>query len=100
MRAATMRFAVGPMATAAMAGSLWLLDRLGFTVPAPGALVLLTVIYSSWVGGLIPGYLSGAICVAAALPMLFTSTHFIVFPTERTIIMQLIVSFALAAPLA
>ena len=100
MRAATLRFAVGPMATIVVAGGVWLLDRLGFTIPAPGGLVLLTVVYSTWVGGLIPGYLSGAICVAAALPILFTPTHFVVFPTERTLVMEIICSFALALPLA
>ena len=100
MRAAPLRFAVGPMATTAIAGSLWLLDRLGFTIPAPGALMLLTVVYSTWIGGLVPGYLSGAICVAAALPVLFTSSNFIVFPADRALVMEIITSFALALPLA
>jgi len=94
------RIAIGPMVTAAVAGSLWLLDRLGVTVPAPGAIVLLTVVYSTWVGGLIPGFVSGAICVAAALPILFTSSHFIVFPAERKLVMEIIVAFAVGLPLA
>jgi diguanylate cyclase (GGDEF)-like protein len=100
MHSATLRFAVGPTATATMAGGLWLLDRLGFAIPAPGALILLTVVYSTWVGGLIPGYLSGAICVAAALPIMFTSTNFIVFPADRTLVMEIISAFAVSLPLA
>ena len=100
MSTAFWRITVGPMATTVVAGSLWLLDRLGVTIPAPGAIVLLTVAYSTWVGGLIPGYLSGAICVAAAVPLLFTSSHFIVFPTERTLVMEIIISFAVGLPLA
>jgi diguanylate cyclase (GGDEF)-like protein len=94
------RFAVGPMATASLAGSLWLLDRLGFTIPAPGALMLLTVVYSTWVGGLIPGYVSGVICVMGALPVLFTSSRFIVFPADRAMVMEIITAFAVALPLA
>src|SRR5947208_1769491 len=100
MRAAAMRFAVGPMATTAVAGSLWLLDRLGFTIPAPGAIMLLTVVYSTWVGGLIPGCVSGAICVAAAAPILFTPSHFVVFPADHARVMQIITAFAFGLPLA
>jgi diguanylate cyclase (GGDEF)-like protein len=100
MSTAFWRFAVGPVVTTVVAGSLWLLDRLGVTIPAPGAIVLLTVIYSTWVGGLIPGYVSAAVCVAAAVPLLFTSSHFIVLPTERTIVMEIIISFAVGLPLA
>jgi diguanylate cyclase (GGDEF)-like protein len=100
MRAAFWRFAVGPMATTAMAGSLWLLDRLGVSIPAPGAIVLLTVVFSTWVGGLIPGYVSAAICVAAAAPLLFISSHFVIFPTDRSLVMKIILSFAIGLPLA
>ena len=99
MSAAFWRFAVGPLATTAMAGSLWLLDRLGFSIPAPGAFVLLTVIYATWVGGLVPGYLSAGICVLAAVPLLFTSANFITLPTNRTLLMEVIVSFGLGLPL-
>src|SRR5690349_1358049 len=100
MNAAFWRFAVGPMVTAVVAGGLWLFDRLGFTIPAPGAFILLTVVYSTWVGGLVPGFVSGAICVAAAAPLLFTPSHFIVFPTERWLVMEIITSFAIGLPLA
>ncbi len=100
MRATIWRFAVGPMATAATAGSLWLLDRLGFSIPAPGALVLLTVVYSTWVGGLIPGYISAVIAVAASLPVLFTASHFIVFPADRAMIPKVMLLFAVSLPLA
>jgi len=99
MKAAFWRFAVGPMATATMAGSLWLLDRLGFTIPAPGALILLTLVYSTWVGGLFPGYVSSAICLAAALPILFLPSNFIIFPVGRSLVLQILVPFALGLPL-
>src|SRR5262249_8655071 len=59
-----------------------------------------TVVYSTWVGGLVPGFVSGAICVAAAVPILFVPSHFIVLPTERTLIMGIITSFAVGLPLA
>ncbi len=100
MSAAIWRFAVGPTATIATAGSLWLLDRLGVAVPAPGALVLLTVVYSTWMGGLIPGYLSGALSLAAAVPVLYTPSHFIVFPADRSMVLEIMMSFAVALPLA
>ena len=65
MQAAYKRVAVGPVATIAVAVGVWLLDRQGFVVPAPGILLLATVAYATWVGGLGPGYLSAAICAAA-----------------------------------
>jgi len=55
MSTAFWRVVVGPLATTAMAGSLWLLDRLGYAVPAPGAFVLATVVYATWAGGLFAG---------------------------------------------
>jgi len=100
MSTAFWRFAVGPMTTIAVAGSLWLLDRLGFTIPAPGAIVLLTVVFSTWIGGLIPGYLSAAICISAALPVLFTPSNFIIFPADRSLVLEIIMSCALSLPLA
>ena len=100
MRATIWRFAVGPMATIATAGSLWLLDRLGVAIPAPGAILLLTVVYATWVGGLVPGYVSGAIALLASAPVLITSTHFIVLPADRSLIMGIMTAFVLGLPLA
>ena len=100
MSAAIWRFAVGPMATIATAGSLWLLDRLGVAIPAPGALLLLTVAYSTWVGGLVPGYLSAAICLLAAMPVLFTHSHFIILPADRSLVIGILMPFAFGVPLA
>ena len=51
MSSAFWRIIVGPLATTALAGSFWLLDRNGIAVPAPGAFLLLTVLYATWVGG-------------------------------------------------
>lgn len=99
MSAAFRRFTVGPLATAAMAGSLWLLDRLGIAIPAPGAFILATVIYSTWVGGLISGYVSAAICVVAALPLMFLSANFITFMDDRALLMEILVPVALGLPL-
>jgi len=100
MSAMFWRFAVGPMATTAMAGSLWLLDRLGVAIPAPGAMLLITVAYSTWVGGLVPGYVSSAICVMAALPVMFTPSHFIVLPADRSLVVGILLPFLLGLPLA
>ena len=100
MSAAIWRFAVGPVVTIVAAGGLWLLDRLGIAVPAPGAMILLTVVYSTWVGGLIPGYLSAAICVAASAPMLFTHSHFITLPAAPSSVLGIMIAFAFTLPLA
>lgn len=100
MSAAMWRFAVGPTATIATAGSLWLLDRLGVAIPAPGALMLLTVAYSTWVGGLVPGYLSAAISLLAAMPLMFTQSHFIILPADRSLVIGILTPFAFGLPLA
>jgi diguanylate cyclase (GGDEF)-like protein len=100
MSATIWRFAVGPMATTVAAGSLWLLDLLGVAIPAPGALLLLTVAYSTWVGGLVPGYLSAAISLLAAVPVLFAPSHFIILPADRSLVVGILMPFALGVPLA
>lgn len=100
MRSGMWRFAVGPLATAAMACSLWLLEALGVSIPAPGGLVLLMVVYSTWVGGLIPGYLSAAIFFLAALPVAFGKTNFITITSNPMVLMAVMAVFALGLPLA
>ena len=70
VQASYKRVAVGPLATIAMAAAVWLLDREGFVIPAPGILLLGTVAFATWVGGLRPGYVSAAICVAAGFLLL------------------------------
>ncbi len=99
MRAAIWRFAVGPIVTTAMAGSLWLLDRAGFSVPAPGGFVLLTVAYATWVGGLGSGFASAAICVAATFPLAWGPNHFLTLVADPARIVRLIVPFAFGVPL-
>jgi diguanylate cyclase (GGDEF)-like protein len=100
MHATIWRFAVGPMATTATAGSLWLLDRLGVAIPAPGALILFTVVYSTWVGGLVPGYISVAIGLLAAVPVMFVQSNFIVLPADRSLVLGILMPIALGLPLA
>ncbi|HUI94762.1 MAG TPA: diguanylate cyclase [Xanthobacteraceae bacterium] len=89
----------GPLATAAMAGSLWLLDRLGYSVPAPGALVLATVVYATWVGGLFAGYVSAGLFIAAALPAAIGHTHFVTLLASPGVMMEVVIAVALVAPL-
>ena len=93
------RIIVGPLATTVLAGSFWLLDRYGVAVPAPGAFLLLTVLYATWVGGLGSGYLSSVICVTAALPVLVESTNFLTFVTDTRLRILVLVSLAVALPL-
>jgi diguanylate cyclase (GGDEF)-like protein len=95
----TLRLAGGPAVTAALATILWLLDRFEIPVPAPGALLLLTVLYSTWAGGLAAGYASSAICVAATLPLLFVSTRFLTFMADPVTINEVMIAFALVLPL-
>jgi len=93
------RFAAGPAATAAVAGGLWLLDWLGIAVPAPGGIVLLTVIYSTWVGGLIPGYASAAVFLLSALPVAFGKTHFVTMTSSPALLAAIMGTFAIGLPL-
>jgi diguanylate cyclase (GGDEF)-like protein len=99
MTSAFWRMAVGPLATAILAGSVWLLDRRGFAVPAPGAFLLLTVAYATWVGGLRAGYASAAICIAAGLPVLLVSSNFLTFVDDPRLRVAVLVAFALGLPL-
>jgi diguanylate cyclase (GGDEF)-like protein len=81
-----------------VAGSLWLLDVLGVAVPAPGGIVLLMVVYAAWTGGLGAGYLSAAIFVAAALPVIFGKTNFVTLTSNPTTLTTAMVTFALGLP--
>ena len=99
MSTAFWRVVAGPLTTAAVAGGLWVLDRLGYAVPAPGAFVLATVVYSTWVGGLFTGYVSAAIFVAAAVPAVITHTHFLTMVSTPDVMLEVLVAVALAAPL-
>ncbi len=98
MKSRLLRFAIGPLVTAGVAGSIWLLDRLGVPVPAPGGIVLLGVIYATWVGGLGSGYVSTAIFLAAALPAVFEKTHFITLSYNPTMIAIGSTAFAIGTP--
>jgi len=99
MQSGLWRFVIGPLGTAGLAGGLWLLDRLGIPVPAPGGIVLLMVIYSTWAGGLVPGYLSAVVFVLAALPVAFAKTHFIMIVSSPTVMTGTLVAFAIGVPL-
>jgi diguanylate cyclase (GGDEF)-like protein len=99
MKSGLWRFAIGPLGTAGLACSLWLLDRLGISVPAPGGIVLLMVIYTTWVGGLVPGYLSAAVFFLSALPVAFERTHFVTFSSNPLVLTCVIAAFAIGVPL-
>ncbi len=99
MRSGLWRYAIGPLGTAGLAASLWLLDRLGVSVPAPGGIVLLMVIYATWVGGLVPGFLSAGVFLLAALPVAFEKTHFVTFSSDPLALTCMIVTFAIGVPL-
>jgi diguanylate cyclase (GGDEF)-like protein len=99
MKPGLWRFAIGPLGTAGLACTLWLLDRLGIPVPAPGGIVLLMVIYATWVGGLAPGLLSSAVFVLAALPVAFEQTHFVMLTHRPYVLVSMMVAFAIGVPL-
>jgi len=99
VQAAYKRIAVGPLATIAVAVGVWLLDRQGFVVPAPGILLLATVAYATWVGGLGPGYLSAAICAAAGVVLLSVPEQFLASMSDRGLRLEFLAGLALATPL-
>ena len=99
MQAAYKRIAVGPLATIAVAVGIWLLDREGFVVPAPGILLLGTVVYATWAGGLVPGYASAAICVAAGFILLSVPEQFLTSMSDRELRLEFLAGLALATPL-
>jgi diguanylate cyclase (GGDEF)-like protein len=98
MRSKVWRLAIGPLITAGAAGVIWLVDRLGISVPAPGGLVMLTIVYSTWVGGLVPGYASAVIFLAAALPAVVEKTHFITLSYDPTVTAIAATAFAIGMP--
>jgi diguanylate cyclase (GGDEF)-like protein len=98
MRMNVWRSAVGPAVTVVVAGALWLLDTFGLTVPAPGGIVLLTVAYSTWVCGLVPGYASAALFLAAAIPVPLGNTHFLMLTNNPVALIVTMIAFALALP--
>jgi diguanylate cyclase (GGDEF)-like protein len=98
MSAASSRLVVGPSVTIVMAGSLWLLDRLGYSVPAPGGIMLLTIMYSTWLGGLLPGYASALIVIVAVVPAMFVPSHFITFTGRPFLLLETVTGCVLSAP--
>jgi diguanylate cyclase (GGDEF)-like protein len=99
VQASYKRVAVGPLATIAMAVAVWLLDREGFVIPAPGILLLGTVAFATWVGGLGPGYVSAAICVAAGFLLLSVPEQFLTSMSDRTLRLEFLLGLAFATPL-
>jgi diguanylate cyclase (GGDEF)-like protein len=87
------------VATIAMAVALWLLDRQGFVVPAPGILLLGTVAFATWVGGLGPGYVSAVICGAAGFLLPSVPEQFLTAMSDRALRLEFLVGLALATPL-
>jgi diguanylate cyclase (GGDEF)-like protein len=82
-----------------VAVGIWLLDREGLVVPAPGLLLLGTVAYATWAGGLVPGYASAAICVAAGFVLLSVPEQFLTSMSDRALRLEFLAGLALATPL-
>jgi diguanylate cyclase (GGDEF)-like protein len=95
-RRALWRVAFGPLLTLASAGLLLLLARAGFQIPVPGALMLVTVCLSAYVGGAVSGYLSAAIGVGCALA--FLSEPDLFFDPDRQFRQRMTVVVGLIAP--
>ena len=90
------RLAFGLLLTLTTAGLLLLIARAGFQVPVPGAIMLVTVCVSAYVGGAMPGYLSAAICVTASLPVLVETTNFLTFVHDPQMRIMGMIGFAAA----
>ena len=70
MKTPAWRTAIGPVITLAVVGGIVLTDRYLFTVPNPGAISLLAVVFSAYFGGV------GSGLVSAAISLGYTLVHF------------------------
>jgi diguanylate cyclase (GGDEF)-like protein len=57
------------------------------------------VAYATWAGGLVPGYASAAICVAAGFMLLSVPEQFLTSMSDRGLRLEFLVGLALATPL-
>jgi diguanylate cyclase (GGDEF)-like protein len=60
--------------------------------------MMLAIVYSTWVGGLVPGYASAVIFIAAAVPAVLEKTHFITLSYNPTVIAIAATAFAIGVP--
>jgi diguanylate cyclase (GGDEF)-like protein len=60
------RTLAGPLTTLATVAGIYLIDRYVATVPNPGAISFVAVVFSAYIGGIIPGLVSAAISIAYA----------------------------------
>jgi len=92
------RLAVGPLVTFVVANGLIWFERSGSGVPAPGVLLLLSVAFSAYVGGLWAGYLSAAVALGYGVTFLFGSEILPSLSFDREARLEILLTFALLAP--
>ncbi|MGQ0658200.1 MAG: EAL domain-containing protein [Chromatiales bacterium] len=57
---------LGPLLVIGCAGTIETVAHLGFRIPNPPAILLLAVVYSTWIGGYMPGFISAALTLLYA----------------------------------
>jgi diguanylate cyclase (GGDEF)-like protein len=70
MHSSRWRFIVGPLITVATGIAIMIVDRYVMRVPNPGALHILSILVSAYIGGIIPGLVSAAITLGFGLTFL------------------------------
>jgi diguanylate cyclase (GGDEF)-like protein len=60
------RVVLGPLVTVATVIGIYVCDRYLFTVPNPGAISFLPVVFAAYIGGITPGLISAAISIGYA----------------------------------
>ena len=99
MTSAFKHIAIGPLATITVAGILLLLERYAFPFPAPGVLLLATVLYATWVGGLAAGYLSAVIALVCGLTLVSQTGTLVEILLDQQFRLQFMVAITLGLPL-
>jgi diguanylate cyclase (GGDEF)-like protein len=61
------RVVVGPLVTVATAAGIYVCDRYLFTVPNPGAISFVAVVFAAYIGGVAAGLVSAAISIVYAI---------------------------------
>src|SRR5262249_11207385 len=96
-RPTSWRFAVGPLLTLAAAGLMLSFARYGVQVPTPGAIMLGTILLSSYFGGAAAGYLSAVIGIACGYVLLTDPA--LTFTPGNEFRLHLLVAAGLGLPL-
>lgn len=77
------RFLVGPLVTIVASGGFLLVDRYLYSVPTPGSLLFFSVLFGAYVGGVIPGLISAALCLSFSAILLSEPGQFLVLQPEN-----------------